>query len=107
MKLVRNTPEEEAAIQAGIAADPDNPEWTEEDFARAVWVRDMTPEQLRTMIPPEAAQAELRRRGAQKAPRKALVTIRVDQDVADLLRGSGKGWQGRANDLLRKAVGLA
>ena len=26
---------EEARIQAGIAADPDNPEWTAEDFRRA------------------------------------------------------------------------
>ena len=25
----------EAAIQAGIAADPDNPEWTDEDFEKA------------------------------------------------------------------------
>ncbi|MFC7557500.1 hypothetical protein ACFQU7_42690 [Pseudoroseomonas wenyumeiae] len=29
------TDAEEAAIQHGIAADPENPEWTEEDFARA------------------------------------------------------------------------
>ena len=27
-QIVRNTPEEEAAIQRGIEADPDNPEWT-------------------------------------------------------------------------------
>jgi hypothetical protein len=26
---------EEARIQAGIAADPDNPEWTSQDFRRA------------------------------------------------------------------------
>jgi len=26
---------EEACIQAGIAADPDNPEWTARDFRRA------------------------------------------------------------------------
>ena len=34
-KLKRNTPEQEAAIQAGIAADPDAPEWTDADFAQA------------------------------------------------------------------------
>ena len=33
--MVRPTDEEEIAIQAGIAADPDNPEWTDEMFARA------------------------------------------------------------------------
>ncbi len=31
---VRPTPEESEAINAGIAADPDNPEATAEDFAR-------------------------------------------------------------------------
>lgn len=34
-KLVLNTPEEEAAIQRGIDQDPDNPEWTADDFAKA------------------------------------------------------------------------
>jgi hypothetical protein len=34
-KLKPPTPDEEAAIQRGIAADPDNPEWTEADFAAA------------------------------------------------------------------------
>ena len=35
VKLARPTDEEEAAIQRGIAADPDNPEWTAKDIARA------------------------------------------------------------------------
>ncbi|MFM0673142.1 hypothetical protein [Paraburkholderia sediminicola] len=30
-----NTPEEEAAIQRGIAQDPDNPEWTTEEMKNA------------------------------------------------------------------------
>ena len=29
-----HSPETEIAIQAGIAQDPDNPEWTAEEFAR-------------------------------------------------------------------------
>nr|WP_134138031.1 antitoxin MazE-like protein [Paraburkholderia sp. BL6665CI2N2] len=33
--MIRPTDEEEAAIQRGIAADPDNPEWTAQDFAQA------------------------------------------------------------------------
>ncbi len=33
--LAPHSPEEEAAINRGIAEDPDNPEWTEADFARA------------------------------------------------------------------------
>jgi hypothetical protein len=34
-QIIRATAEEEAAVQRGIAADPDNPEWTAEDFAKA------------------------------------------------------------------------
>jgi predicted RNase H-like HicB family nuclease len=33
--IIRPTDEEDAAIQRGIDADPDNPEWTAEDFAKA------------------------------------------------------------------------
>jgi len=33
--IIRPTPEEEAAIQRGIAQDPDNPEWTADDFKKA------------------------------------------------------------------------
>lgn len=50
------TPEEMAQVQAWLAempepdlTDPDNPEWTEEDFARAVRVEDL-PEPERLMI---------------------------------------------------------
>lgn len=32
--LILNTLEEEAAIQRGIDQDPDNPEWTAEDFKK-------------------------------------------------------------------------
>jgi uncharacterized protein (DUF4415 family) len=38
------TDEEDAAINAGIAADPDSPEWTEEDFARARPASEVLPE---------------------------------------------------------------
>jgi hypothetical protein len=37
------TPEEDAAINAGIAADSDSPEWTEEDFAAARPAREVLP----------------------------------------------------------------
>ncbi|MDR2213045.1 MAG: hypothetical protein LBE21_05400 [Pseudomonadales bacterium] len=40
------TPKEDAAIQRGIDADPDNPEWTEEDFAKARPARDVLPPAL-------------------------------------------------------------
>ena len=38
-------------------------------------------------------------------PRK-VVSLRMDQDVLDSFRATGKGWQSRVNEALRKASGL-
>ena len=43
----------------------------------------------------------LRKRGPQKDPRKVPVSIRLTPDVAEGLRATGDGWQGRADDALR------
>jgi uncharacterized protein (DUF4415 family) len=43
----------------------------------------------------------LRKRGPQKAPRKVPVSIRLSPDVAEGLRATGDGWQGRADEALR------
>jgi len=37
---------------------------------------------------------------------KISTTIRLDPDVLAQLRAGGKGWQTRANEILRKGVGL-
>lgn len=77
------TPEEDAAITAAAEADPDNPILTDEDFAR--------------MVPS---------RGRPRLDRpKVPVTLRVDADVLERFKSSGKGWQSRMNEALRKAVG--
>jgi uncharacterized protein (DUF4415 family) len=44
---------------------------------------------------------KLRRRGPQKAPRKVPISIRLSLDVAEGLRATGNGWQGRADEALR------
>lgn len=93
--LIRPTPEEDAEIQRGIDQDPDNPEWTAEDFAAARPARE---------VHPELVAEYLRTRGKQKRPTKVLVSLRLERDVVDRLRASGRGWQSRANDMLRKAV---
>jgi uncharacterized protein (DUF4415 family) len=88
--------EREAEIQRGIAQDPDNPELTDEDFAR------MRPAQE---THPDIVEDWLRRtRGKQQRPTKVLVSLRLERDVVDRLRASGRGWQSRANEMLRKAV---
>ena len=96
--LAPHSDEEKAAIQRGIDADPDNPEWTDEDFAGA--------RPAAEMMPPDVYRAlvDRRRRGPQKAPLKEAVFIRLDHDVVARLRATGRGWQGRVNETLRKAV---
>ena len=91
------TDEEEAEIQAGIAADSDNPEWTEEDF------RDAKPfaEAL-----PELAASLRRQEEHEKQGGKRLVSLPLSPDVVDAFRAGGPGWQARMDEALRKAVGL-
>ena len=95
--LIPPTPEEDEAINRGIAADPDNPELTDDDFARLVPVDDAS-------VAPEIAAAIRRVRGPQRAPTKIMIALRIDRDVAERWRASGRGWQSRMNDVLRKAA---
>lgn len=82
---------------ADLAEVSEHHEWTREDFKNARPFREMFP---------EIADKIRKARGAQKAPVKKLVSLRLDPDVLDKLRESGPGWQSRANAVLRKAVGL-
>lgn len=50
--------------------------------------------------------ATIRRRGPQKAPTKTLVSLRLDADVVESYRKSGRGWQTKLNDDLRKVKKL-
>jgi uncharacterized protein (DUF4415 family) len=77
-------------------------------------VRELTTTDAAEAVPfsalPEAEQAMLRsirRRGAQKAPRKVPISIRLSPDVADGLRATGEGWQRRAEDVLRSWLATA
>jgi uncharacterized protein (DUF4415 family) len=56
----------------------DSPELTPEQFARAIV-----------------------RRGLQPVPRKAQLTLRLDQDVLEWFRKQGQGYQTQINALLR------
>ena len=77
--------------------DDDNPEWTEEDFARATYfnppikVKDLTPEILARI-----------RRGPQKAPTKVAVSIRLSPEVISYFKAKGPGWQSKIDEALRK-----
>jgi uncharacterized protein (DUF4415 family) len=76
----------------------DNPEWTEEDFKNARPFAEVFP---------EFAESIRRSRGrpAVESP-KRQISLRLDPDVIDAFKATGKGWQGRINDALRKAAKL-
>ncbi|GJD92640.1 MULTISPECIES: BrnA antitoxin family protein [Methylobacterium] len=84
---------EEARIQAGIAADPDNPELTEADFALARPLAETQPELLRRIL-----------QARERAVAQEKVSLNIDRDILDRFRATGLGWQARLNAALRRAA---
>jgi uncharacterized protein (DUF4415 family) len=76
--------------------DRENPEWTDEDFRRARPATEVLPKDVVDAIRRYRGQ-----RGPQKSPTKELISLRVDRDVVDAYRATGRGWQTRANEALR------
>ena len=52
------------------------------------------------------AQAPLQRGRPQSDAPTVQTTLRLDPDVLERFKAEGKGWQGRINAALRRAVGL-
>jgi len=80
--------------KADMRAVSDNPEWTEEDFARAKPFKDALPELAKTIA----------RRGPQKTPTKVPVSLRLSPLVVEHFKSKGPGWQTKIDDVL---VGFA
>ena len=79
--------------------DDDLPEWTDEQFARAQL--SIGGKVVRK------AQGTLTKPGRPPvANPKQAVSLRLDPDVLEKFRATGKGWQSRINAELRKALGL-
>lgn len=79
--LIMPTQEEEAQINAGIAADPDSRPYTD-----AEW------EAVKPMI----------RRGRPPADNPKVHTgLRLDAEVLEAFKAGGRGWQTRINDALK------
>lgn len=101
LTLAPITDEEDAAINRGIAEDPDTFEWTDENFANARPVWDF-PELVEIL----QAHGKLGRPPLPASERKQRVTLHLDPDVLTALKAEGRGWQTRANAALRKALNL-
>ena len=74
----------------------DFPPLTDEQLARMRPAREVFPDIDRFPKP--------RVRGPQKAATKVQTTIRLDRDVIDHFRRTGRGWQGRINETLRRVL---
>jgi uncharacterized protein (DUF4415 family) len=89
------TDEEEAEIQRQIAEDPDDFDATEEDIARAKPFAEAFPDLMESIR---------RTRGRPPVDDPKLpVTIRLDREVVEKFKATGKGWQGRMNEVLKAA----
>ncbi len=75
------TDEEDATINAGIAADPDTFELTDKEFRR-----------LKPLGRPKADVTKNR------------ITIRLSREVTEHFRATGKGWQTRIDEVLKEYV---
>lgn len=80
--------------------DPDNPEWTRKDIAKARPAAEVLP----GLIGAKATE-ELFRRGRGRPPkanRKVNQTIRLDPEVLAAYQQEGRGWQTLINTVLRE-----
>ncbi|MDO9227776.1 MAG: BrnA antitoxin family protein [Pseudomonadota bacterium] len=94
------TAEEDAAINAGIAADPDARELGDEWFAQAKPASEFYPAETYA-----ALVAMKRPPGRPKADETKIFTaIRLDADLLAAFKSTGKGWQTRVNAALRQYI---
>lgn len=74
----------------------DNSEWTAEEMQKARPFSEVFPELMQSMH---------RSRGRPLAEvRKQQISIRLDAEVIEKFKATGKGWQARINEALRKAA---
>jgi len=79
-------------------SDPDNPEWTEEDFARAEGPETL-PYNVLVQFPNTLSAVREKYEGK-------TGVLPLESEVAAALISSGTGWAERANAILRKALNI-
>lgn len=93
------TEDEDARINAGIAADPDTIELDGAWFASARPAREVLPPPVYEGL--VALQRSRGERGPQKAPTKVATTIKLSPEVSTAFRATGPGWQTRIDEALK------
>lgn len=86
----------------GIALDPDNPEWSEDEISNARAASKALPE-----IMGDANAKALINKRVGRPPTdnpKERITIRLDADVVHWVKQQGPGYQTRINSILRDAM---
>ena len=99
VRIVRNTPEEEAEIARQIAENPNEAEWTDEDWANAKSIDELFPEA------PRKPKADL------EAGRTEFITILLDRETINWFQHQsgedgetgGTRWMTLAEKTLRRA----
>ena len=92
------TLKEDAAINTGIAADPDTRPLSREWFKSARPASDFfEPETYRSLV-----EIKKGRGRPSSASGKQFIGLRVDKDVLDAFKATGRGWQTRMNAALRR-----
>lgn len=79
--------------------DDENPEWTTEDLKNA--------RKAPAYFGPERLARLIGRPLSPPEKRKVVTTIRLDPDVLEAIKATGKGWQTRLNQELRERYVLA
>ena len=96
------SPNTNATSNSWIDPDDADVEWTEEMFrAAAVYKGGKLVRPARGVLGPSGVVG----RPPSENPKKQ-VTLRLDPDVVEKFRATGKGWQSRINAELRKALGI-
>lgn len=79
-------------------------ELTEEDFRNARPAREVLPEILGEKIASGLFKRKPGQRGKQHAPKKELISIRLQADIVEFFKSQGPGWQARIDSALKEWV---
>ena len=76
----------------------DGPELTDDEIASLRPAREVLPSELFEAL----TKRKPGQRGPLKAPTKAFISLRIDQDILERFKADGPGWQSRINDALQR-----